>query len=133
MDFIDRYTYAETFKQKAHCVIAKLLRGHVITPLGRIMLLPSDYKKIENLFCISDGKKCEDICKHAPPSNKWPCVDCDTRCHDRAEQKDAKDMVTKQEIEEALRFCDSEHTPCKKVHDLLERILQEFFSESEEE
>jgi hypothetical protein len=42
-------------------------------------------------------------------------------------------MVTKQEIEEALRSCDSEYTPCKKVHDLLERILQEFFSESEED
>lgn len=42
-------------------------------------------------------------------------------------------MVTKQEIEEALRSCDSEYTPCMKVHDLLERILQEFFSESEEE
>lgn len=44
-----------------------------------------------DLFCISDGKKCEDICKHAPPSNKWPCVDCDMRCHDRAEPKDAKE------------------------------------------
>ena len=46
---------------------------------------------IMDLFCISDGKKCEDICKHAPPSNKWPCVDCDMRCHDRAETKDAKE------------------------------------------
>ena len=41
-----------------------------------------------DLFCISDGKKCEDICKHAPPENKWPCVDCDMRCHDRAEPKE---------------------------------------------
>ena len=41
-----------------------------------------------DLFCISDGKKCEDICKHAPPENKWPCVDCDMRCHDRAEPND---------------------------------------------
>lgn len=48
MDFIARYTYAKTFKQKAHCLIAKLLRGHVVTPLGRIMLLPSDYAKAEN-------------------------------------------------------------------------------------
>jgi hypothetical protein len=36
---------------------------------------------------ISDGKKCEDICKCAPPEKKWPCVDCDMRCHDRAEPK----------------------------------------------
>ena len=35
-----------------------------------------------------DGKKCEDICKYAPPENKWPCVDCDMRCHDRAEPKE---------------------------------------------
>ena len=37
---------------------------------------------------ISDGKKCEEVCKHAPPKNKWPCVDCDMRCHDRAEPKE---------------------------------------------
>ena len=36
---------------------------------------------------ISDGKKCEDICRHAPPSKEMPCVDCDMRCHDRAEPK----------------------------------------------
>lgn len=41
-----------------------------------------------DLFCISDGKKCEDICKYAPPENKWPCIDCDMRCHDRAEPKE---------------------------------------------
>lgn len=28
---------------------------------------------------------CKDICKHAPPGNKWPCIDCDMRVHDRAE------------------------------------------------
>ena len=39
-------------------------------------------------FGITDGKKCEDICKYAPPENKWPCVDCDMRCHDRAEPKE---------------------------------------------
>ena len=39
-------------------------------------------------------------------------------------------MVTKHEIEEALRCCDSEYTPCKKVHDLLERILEEFFNDT---
>ena len=50
MDFIARYTYARTFKQKAHCFIAKIFRGHVVTPLGRIMLLPSDYAKAEKQF-----------------------------------------------------------------------------------
>ena len=40
------------------------------------------------IFGITDGKKCEDICKYAPPKNKWPCVDCDTRYHDRAEPKE---------------------------------------------
>lgn len=33
----------------------------------------------------NDGKKCEDACRFAPPQNKWPCVDCDMRWHDRAE------------------------------------------------
>lgn len=50
VEFVTRYTYARTFKQKIHCIIAKLLRGHVVTPLGRIMLLPSDYEKAEKQF-----------------------------------------------------------------------------------
>ena len=54
MDFIARYTYAKTFKQKIHCVIAKILHGHVVTPLGRIMLLPSEYRKMEKLYCDMD-------------------------------------------------------------------------------
>ena len=41
-----------------------------------------------DLLGITDGKKCEDICRYAPPENKWPCVDCDMRCHDRAEPKE---------------------------------------------
>ena len=43
---------------------------------------------IMDLFGSTDGKKCEDICKYAPPENKWPCVDCDMRCNDRAEPKE---------------------------------------------
>lgn len=31
------------------------------------------------------GNICETMCRYAPPSNKWPCVDCDMRYHDRAE------------------------------------------------
>lgn len=35
---------------------------------------------------VGDGKHCKEVCKYAPPEkNKWPCVDCDMRCHDRAE------------------------------------------------
>ncbi len=35
---------------------------------------------------IGDGKRCEEVCKHAPPEKgKWPCEDCDMRFHDRAE------------------------------------------------
>ncbi len=35
---------------------------------------------------IGNGKRCEEVCKHAPPEKwKWPCEDCDMRFHDRAE------------------------------------------------
>lgn len=29
---------------------------------------------------------CETMCRYAPPEKKWPCVDCDMRYHDRAEE-----------------------------------------------
>ena len=34
---------------------------------------------------IKEWQHCEDLCVHAPPSKKWPCIDCDMRYHDRAE------------------------------------------------
>ena len=34
---------------------------------------------------------CKDICKHAPPGNKWPCIDCDMRVRDRAEPPEEDD------------------------------------------
>lgn len=46
MDFVSRYAKAETFKEKVMCFIAQILGGHVITPIGRIMLLPADYDKL---------------------------------------------------------------------------------------
>ncbi len=46
MDFVSSYAKAETFKEKAICFIAKMLCGHVVTPLGRIMLLPKDYNRL---------------------------------------------------------------------------------------
>ena len=41
-------------------------------------------------------------------------------------------MITKEEIEEALRICDSEYSRCKKVHILLERILTELFEKQQD-
>ena len=46
MDFVSRYAKAETFKEKVKCFIAKVLGAHVVTPLGRIMLLPKDYNRL---------------------------------------------------------------------------------------
>lgn len=46
MDFVSSYAKAKTFKEKLMCFIAKMLGGHVITPLGRIMLLPADYDRL---------------------------------------------------------------------------------------
>ena len=39
--------------------------------------------------------RCQDICKHAPPGNKWPCIDCDMRFHDRAEPKEVRKKEVK--------------------------------------
>ena len=52
---------------------------------------------IMDLFGITDGNRCEDICKHAPPENKWPCIDCDMRWHDRAEPKDGNKTTSRKE------------------------------------
>lgn len=30
---------------------------------------------------------CETMCIYAPHGKKWPCVDCDMRYHDRAEEE----------------------------------------------
>ena len=46
MDFVSSYTKAKTFKEKLMCFIARMLGGHVITPLGRVMLLPADYNRL---------------------------------------------------------------------------------------
>ena len=46
MDFVLSYVKAETFKEKVMCFIAQMLGGHVITPIGRIMLLPVDYDRL---------------------------------------------------------------------------------------
>lgn len=71
-----------------------------------------------DLFCISDGKKCEDICKYAPPENKWPCVDCDMRCHDRVEPKD-KDKMWYSKEEKFLLSIGEAGKIADKVSDLI--------------
>ena len=43
MDFVATYAKAETVQDKIKCHIAKCLGAKVITPLGRIVLLPKDY------------------------------------------------------------------------------------------
>ena len=52
-EFIARYDIAETFRQKIKCIIAKLFGTHVVTPLGRIMLLPKDYRALAEEYDVS--------------------------------------------------------------------------------
>lgn len=44
--FISTYKRANTIRHKIMCVIAKLTHGKVVTPLGRIVLLPKDYNRM---------------------------------------------------------------------------------------
>ena len=46
MEFIATYTEAKTVSQKIKCIIAKILHAKVVTPLGRIMLLHEEYKRL---------------------------------------------------------------------------------------
>ena len=46
MEFTTRYTKAETFKEKIMCFVAKVLGAHYVTPLGIIILLPKDYRRL---------------------------------------------------------------------------------------
>ena len=46
MDFVTKYAKANTLRQKAICFVANMLCGYVVTPLGRIMLLPKDYNRL---------------------------------------------------------------------------------------
>ena len=46
MNFVSSYAKAKTFKEKMKCFIAKILCGYVVTPFGRIMLLPKDYNRL---------------------------------------------------------------------------------------
>ena len=46
MEFVSTYTEARTVSQKIKCVIAKVLHAKVVTPFGRIILLPEEYKRL---------------------------------------------------------------------------------------
>ena len=46
MDFVASYVKAITFKENLKCFMAKMIGAHVVTPLGRIMLLPADYDRL---------------------------------------------------------------------------------------
>ena len=46
MEFVSSYKKARTFKEKVMCFIAQMLGARVITPIGRIMLLPADYDRL---------------------------------------------------------------------------------------
>lgn len=50
INFVMTYAKAETVKEKAMCLIAKILHAKVVTPLGRIMLLPKDYNDLAVLY-----------------------------------------------------------------------------------
>ena len=46
MDFVSSYVKARTLKEKVKCFIARMIGGRVVTPIGRIMLLPADYDRL---------------------------------------------------------------------------------------
>ena len=46
MDFVNTYAKAKGISQIVKCYFAKLLGAKVVTPLGRILLTPRDYRRI---------------------------------------------------------------------------------------
>lgn len=52
-EFNSRYTKAETISDCIKCYIAKVLGAKVVTPLGRIRLLPNDYYDMAISFGVS--------------------------------------------------------------------------------
>ena len=90
---------------------------------------------IMDLFGITDGKKCEDICKYAPPENKWPCVDCDMRFHDRAEQITQQEFIPVEIVEVIIdtlwKAMDTEWSVAKEARKKCEELIEKntFISE----
>jgi len=46
LEFELYYKKAETVTEKIQCFIAKIFKARVVTPLGRIVLLPKDYDQL---------------------------------------------------------------------------------------
>lgn len=46
IEFVRHYKEAETITEKIQCFIAKIFKARVVTPLGRIVLLPKDYDQL---------------------------------------------------------------------------------------
>lgn len=83
---INRYeNWKEWYREEDESYILSLVCWPYIAVLI-VVLGPVDLIKKVLDDLIGDGKRCEDVCEHAPPEKgKWPCEDCDMRWHDRAE------------------------------------------------
>lgn len=96
--YIKRASNAEDHCPEAITVHDYILDKKLSPALASALALieASEYEKAENMLeaeikRLKEEKTkglnaCETICKYAPPGKKWPCVDCDIRYHDRAEE-----------------------------------------------
>lgn len=53
-EFISKYKKADGFASVMKCYVAKMLHAQVVSPLGRIVLLPSDYERMKNQYEIDE-------------------------------------------------------------------------------
>ena len=53
-DFVSTYTKADSISAVIKCYVAKALGGNVVTPLGRIVLLPKDYALLATITGNAD-------------------------------------------------------------------------------
>ena len=96
--YIKRASNAEDYCPEAITAHDYILDKKLSPALASALALieASEYEKAENML-ESEIKRlkeekakglntCETICKYAPPEKKWPCMDCDMRYHDRAEE-----------------------------------------------
>lgn len=95
--YIKRASNAEDYCPEAITAHDYILDKKLSPALASAIALieASEYEKAENMLeaeikRLKEEKKswnaCETICRYAPPEKKWPCVDCDMRYHDRAEE-----------------------------------------------
>lgn len=60
---ISTYKKADNVSSKIKCIIAKFFHAQVVSPLGRLVLLPSDYEKMEREYVIDGELYCNRCCK----------------------------------------------------------------------